>query len=97
MLKPQIVWDLESDPDGNIQHIAEHGVTPDEVEEVLFNSSSDTTKSRNSANQITFGYTNASRYLAVVWEHVMDDPLTVYPVTAYEAPEPGRPRAKRKR
>jgi DNA-binding XRE family transcriptional regulator len=30
-----IIWDLEDDPRGNIQHIAEHDVTPEEVEEVL--------------------------------------------------------------
>jgi hypothetical protein len=27
-------------------------------------------------------------YLAVVWEHVQEDPLTIMPVTAYDAPEP---------
>jgi hypothetical protein len=30
-----VIWDLEDDPQGNIQHIAEHDVTPEEVEEVL--------------------------------------------------------------
>ncbi len=37
---------------------------------------------------ITFGYTSSNRYVAVVWEHVMDDPLTMRPITAYEVPEP---------
>jgi hypothetical protein len=32
-----ILWDLDDDPDGNVQHCAEHGVTKDEVEEVLQN------------------------------------------------------------
>ena len=33
----QIIWDLEDDPDGNYWHIVVegHGVTQDEVEEVL--------------------------------------------------------------
>ena len=31
----RIVWDLDEDPDGNVQHIAEHGVTVGEVEDVL--------------------------------------------------------------
>ena len=84
----QIIWDLEDDPDGNVQHIAEHGVTPDEVEEVLFNSLGNTVISRTSSNNVTFGYTDDGRYLAVVWEHVQDDPLTIMPVTAYDAPEP---------
>jgi hypothetical protein len=84
----QIIWDLEDDPDGNVQHIGEHVVTPEEVEEVLFNSLGNTVVSRTSSNQVTFGYTDAGRYLAVVWEHVDDDPLTIMPVTAYDAPEP---------
>ena len=28
-------WDDAADPEGNVQHIAEHGVTPEEVEAVL--------------------------------------------------------------
>ena len=28
-------------------------------------------------------------YIAVVWEHIQDDPWTVYPVTAYETNPPG--------
>ena len=31
----RVIWDLEDDPRGNTKHIAEHGVTPEEVEEVL--------------------------------------------------------------
>jgi len=29
-----IIWDLDDDPDGNVQQCAEHGVTKEEVEEV---------------------------------------------------------------
>jgi uncharacterized DUF497 family protein len=90
----EIVWDLDIDPDGNVQHIAEHDVTIEEVEEVLRGSLSNTTESRTSTNRVTFGYTAEGRYLAVVWEHVQDDPLTIYPVTAYEAPEPRRSGSK---
>lgn len=36
--------------------------------------------------------TFSGRYLAVVWEMVDEDPLCVYPVTAYPAPEPGERR-----
>jgi hypothetical protein len=35
MLFQAIIWDLEDDPDGNVQPCAEHGVTKEEVEEVL--------------------------------------------------------------
>jgi len=30
-----IIWDDEDDPRGNVQHIAEHGITTDEVESVV--------------------------------------------------------------
>lgn len=31
------IWDLPDDPHGNVQHIAEHGITPLDVEHVLNN------------------------------------------------------------
>jgi hypothetical protein len=45
-----------------------------------------TDESRSSGRPITFGTTHTGRRIAVVWEHV-DDPLTVYVVTAYEVGE----------
>jgi hypothetical protein len=33
----RILWDEPDDPDGNVQHIAEHGLTIEDVEEVLSN------------------------------------------------------------
>jgi uncharacterized DUF497 family protein len=88
MFDAHVVWDLPEDESGNVQHIAEHGITPEEVEEVLFDSASVTTTSRSNGERITFGYTAAGRYLAVVWDHVMEDPLTMRPITAYDTPEP---------
>jgi len=89
MAAVRIIWDLDEDPDGNVQHIAEHGVTVEEVKEVLLDRGSEDAISNSSGRPITFGYTSSGRYLAVVWEHVDDDPLTMYPVTAYDAPERG--------
>ena len=85
-----VIWDLEGDLQGNIRHIAEHGVTPEEVEDVLNDRHSRMTYSASSDRPITFGWTAAGRYLAVVWEVAEEEPLTVYPVTAYPAPEPRR-------
>jgi hypothetical protein len=82
-----VIWDLENDPKGNVQHIAENGVTPEEVEEVLNDPSSETGRSRSSGRPITSGYTAAGRPLVVVWEMVEQDPLVVYPVTAFEPDE----------
>jgi hypothetical protein len=87
-----VIWDLEADPQGNIQHIAQHGVTPDEIEEILNDRHSRTVYSESSGRPITFGWTAAERYLAVVWELADEEPLTIYPITAYPAPEPCKER-----
>ena len=87
MTEVRIIWDLADDSDGNVQHIAEHSITVEEVEEVLLDRDSEDTISRSTGRPITFGYTSSGRYLAVVWEHIDDDPLTIYPITAYDAPE----------
>jgi len=94
----QIVWDLEDDASGNVQHIAEHGITMDEVEDVLLDDQNETIISRESGNPITFGWTSAGQYIAVPWESVCDDPRMIYPLTAYTAPSPrGRKHGKGKR
>ena len=54
----EIIWDLDDDPDGNVQHIAEHGVTMDEVEEALSDPGASTRPSRSSGRSITFGETS---------------------------------------
>ena len=94
-----VIWDSDDDPRGNVQHIALHGVTQSEVEEVLDDHYEDYFLSREEPhNPITFGNTTTGKYIAVVFEVVEADPPTVYPITAYEAPPPGRPkRGKRKR
>jgi len=74
-------WDLGDDPRGNVQHIAEHDVTKEEVEEVLKHPEG-TEKSRSSGRFIAFGETSTGRLIAVVYDEVDED--AVYPVTAYE-------------
>jgi hypothetical protein len=64
------VWDLEDDPDGNLRHIAEHGFTQEDVEDVLFGVDSKTTRSRSTQRPVTFGYTSSGEYIGVVWEHI---------------------------
>lgn len=69
-------WD-----DENIQHVADHGVTQAEFEEVVMDP--DQVKwSRLSGRPIAFGESSTGKYIACVYE--MLDGVTVYPVTAYE-------------
>ena len=79
----QILWDLDDDPSGNVQHIAEHGVTVEEVEDVLY-AAEEFVASESSGRPITFGETSTGKYIAVVFEIVDNDMMSVYPVTAYE-------------
>jgi len=76
-----ILWDLDEDEEGNVQHIAQHGVTKEEVEEVL-ESPAGTVVSRSSGRPIVFGETSTGRLLAVVYEEIDAD--TARPVTAWE-------------
>jgi hypothetical protein len=78
-----IIWDLDDDPDGNVQHCAEHGVTKEEVEEV-FQNATDADISRSSGAPVVFGDTTTGQHLMVVYEEIDTD--TVYPVTAYDVP-----------
>ena len=78
-----ILWDLDDDPAGNVQHCADHGVSKEEVEEVL-ESAMDFDISRSTGRPVVFGETCSGRHLMVVFEQM--DAVTVYPVTAYEAP-----------
>jgi Domain of unknown function (DUF4258) len=78
-----ILWDLEDDPEGNVQHIAEHDISVEEVEDVLRNGLNKTERSRQSGLPMTFGWTFTGRHIAVVWELANRDPKMVYPVTAY--------------
>lgn len=81
-----VIWD--DSLGGNVDHIAEHGLTPDEVDEVLLDDTIPTAHSNSAGLPCKFGPTSTGKYIIVVWEEVQDDPRMVYPVTAYEVPEP---------
>jgi uncharacterized DUF497 family protein len=75
----EVIWNFE--PGGNVEHIAENGLTPEDVEAVIFNPL-DTTVSRTSGRPVATGYALDGRLIFVVFEEI--DDVTVYPVTAYE-------------
>jgi uncharacterized DUF497 family protein len=83
-----ILWDLDRDPSGNVKHIAKHGVTKEEVEDV-FQNPSGTDTSRSSGRPVIFGDTRTGRNIMVVYEVI--DASTVYPITAYDVPRRKRP------
>jgi uncharacterized DUF497 family protein len=79
----QIIWNDE--PGGNVEHIEEHGWSVEDVEHVLANPTSNDT-SHSSGLPCVFGYTPDGTHIIVVFESI--DEETIYPVTAYEVPEP---------
>lgn len=76
-----LIWDLDDDPQGNVQHITEHGITKAEVVEVL-GSPVTREESRSSGRPVAIGMTSTGRTVLVVYEEIDED--TVYPVTAYD-------------
>jgi hypothetical protein len=79
-----VLRDLPDDPDGNIQHIAEHGLTPLDVEHVL-NHPARRGSSRSSDRPSVFGLTPSGELIAVMYEEI--DVGVIYPVTAYPVEE----------
>lgn len=81
----RITWDDPDDPDGNVEHIAQHELTVEDVEHVLLAPTS-TGLSRSTGLPVVWGYTSDGRYIIVVYEQV--DEGTIRVVTAYDVPEP---------
>ena len=80
----QVIWDDEDQPDGNVQHIAEHGLTMEDVEYVLEHPTKEET-SDSTGRPCCFGYTPAGEFIVVVYKEADRD--AIYPITAYEVPE----------
>lgn len=81
MVPLRILWDLDDDPDGNVQHIAEHGVSREEFEQVVLHPHT-LDRSRSTGRRIAIGDTLTGRILIVVFDELDDS--TIYPITAYD-------------
>ena len=81
----RLIWDMPDDPDGNVQHIAEHGLTIEDVEHVLSSPCSEGT-SAATGRPCAWGYTLEGIYIIVVYDEIDEDTIRV--VTAYEVSEP---------
>jgi uncharacterized DUF497 family protein len=83
-----IDWDEPDDEGSNTAHIAEHDLSPEEVEFALFDEKTTFDVSDSSGRPVAFGDTGTGRFIAVVFEVLNPaDPLIVRPITAYEVPE----------
>ena len=88
ILDALIDWDQPDDEGSNTAHIAEHGLTPEEVESALFDENTTFDVSDSSGRPIAFGDTDSGRFIAVVFDiQNLADPLVIRPITAYEVPE----------
>lgn len=76
------IWDEELG--GNVEHVKEHGLRPEDVEEVVQQPET-TEQSRSSGRPAVKGHTPDGRYIFVVYEQI--DDMTVYVVSAYEVDE----------
>lgn len=98
---PQLdfIWDLEDDPEGNYWHICVegHGISREEVEEVLEAHYPGEATSHSSGRPLVFGWTGQGRYIVIAYEDVPGDVPTVFPVTAYEVTPPTSGRRKRRK
>jgi uncharacterized DUF497 family protein len=88
-----IIWDEDDDPGGNVQHIAEHDLTIEDVEAVLAAPTSEG-HSKSSGLPAVWGYVPDGRFIIVIFDEVDEDTIRVS--TAYEVPEPRSKRKKRK-
>ena len=81
----RLIWDDPQDPEGNVQHVQEHGLELEDVEEVLANPTSEGI-SHSTGRRCVWGYTLEDVHIIVIYEEVEEDTIRV--VTAYEVPEP---------
>lgn len=82
-----LLWD-----DQNVEHIARHGVTPEEVEEVCFGVH--VAVRGRYGRYILYGNTDAGRYLFVVVERIKGGLMR--PITAREMTAPEKSRYRRR-
>ena len=74
------IWDLPDDEEGNVHHLAEHGLTPEDAEQA-FADIVDTDRSESSGLPLIFGPALDGQLIVVVYEEIDDS--TVYVVTAF--------------
>ena len=75
----EFIWDFE--PDSNVEHIAEHDLTPDDIEHA-FENVQQHIRSRSTGRKALFGWTPDERLIFVAYAEIADSLIHVR--TAYE-------------
>jgi uncharacterized DUF497 family protein len=84
-----VEWDEPDDAGGNVGHIAAAGLTPEEVEDVLYAPDHVTDTSESTGRPVVFGTTGSGKSIIVVYELTEESGVVVIrPVTAYEVDLP---------
>ncbi len=80
-----VEWDAEDDPRGNVRHIADNGLSVDEVEDVIYDPQSRQVQSRSSKRPALIGRTSSGKTVIVIYERHKDGGIIVIrPVSAFE-------------
>ena len=80
----EFIW-LDDFTEGNIEHLAQHGFTPEDFE-FVFATYEGEEISDSTGNPMRFGHTEDGRSAAIVFEWIEKD-ITVLPVTMFPVPE----------
>ena len=81
-------WDSEDNPRGNVRHIADHGLSVDEVEDVIYDPRSRPIRSRSSRRPALISRTSTGKMIIVIYERHKDAGIVVIrPASAYEIEE----------
>ncbi len=84
-----VEWDEPDDANGSVAHIAAAGLTPEDVEDVLYAPDPDTDTSDSTGRPVVFGTTSTGKYIIVVYERSEGNKVVVIrPITAYEVDPP---------
>ncbi len=75
--------------DSRVRKLSEHGITQDDFERIVMRFRNPTRSRSRRDRQAAFGHTADGRYVICVYE-LLDDGITIIPVTAYEVPRAER-------
>ena len=88
MIDVQVAWDDEENDDpsrfNNVRHIAEHGVSQDDVEDVIYDPASVVERGSRPDRFEIVGRTRDGRLLRIPFVFRNRDPDVIYPITTFD-------------